>query len=304
MTSFHFRTLSFAQVSMHCQIGEHRSSPAIQETEKVIERLIGGSDQIHVLDFLSETSTRPAQKLKNRVKNCALDAYKKSSSTPQNKSSTERHGGVPENPPGERRVPAAIGSICSVAGLLQPRETGAAAENVARGPSAAAEATAELLLQLPKYSVDRLRISNFTIGPNSTITATFNVTVTARNPNKRIGIYYGDGSHLSSWYNGEQLCAGSFPAFYQGHRNTTVLNVLLTGETQMGSELVSELLQQQQSGMIPLAVRGNVPVRVKFGRLRLRRTTFKVRCALVVNSLTTSSDVSIRSNRCRFRLKF
>ncbi|XP_074579814.1 NDR1/HIN1-like protein 6 [Curcuma longa] len=158
--------------------------------------------------------------------------------------------------------------------------------------------------KLPKYSVDRLRISNFTIDLNNTITATFNVTVTARNPNRKIGIYYGDGSHLSSWYNGQQLCAGSFPAFYQGHRNTTVLNVLLTGETQMGSQLVSELLQQQQSGMIPLAVRGDVPVRVKFGRLRLRRVTFKVRCALVVNSLTASADISIRSDRCRFRLKF
>lgn len=104
-------------------------------------------------------------------------------------------------------------------------------------------------------------------------------------------------------YNGEQLCAGSFPSFYQGHRNTTVLNVLLTGETQMGSQLLSELLQQQQSGMIPLAVRGDVPVRVKFGRLRLRQVTFKVRCDLVVNSLTASSDISIRSNRCKFRLK-
>lgn len=57
--------------------------------------------------------------------------------------------------------------------------------------------------KLPKYSVDRLRISNFTIGLNNTITTTFNVTVTARNPNKKIGIYYDDGSDLSSWYHSE-----------------------------------------------------------------------------------------------------
>ncbi|WOL18216.1 NDR1/HIN1-like protein 6 [Canna indica] len=158
--------------------------------------------------------------------------------------------------------------------------------------------------KLPKYSVDRLGISNFTVDSNmTTISATFNVTVTARNPNKRIGIYYKEGSELSTWYNDERLSSGSFPAFYQGHRNTTVLHVSLAGETQIGSKLLTELQQQQQTGMIPLEVNGEVPVRVKFGSLKLKKVTFKVRCNLVVNSLSTGSDISIRSSSCKFKLK-
>ncbi|RWW89151.1 hypothetical protein BHE74_00001873 [Ensete ventricosum] len=157
--------------------------------------------------------------------------------------------------------------------------------------------------KIPEYSVDRLRVSGFAVRSDRTVSATFDVTVTARNPNKEIGIYYRDGSDLSAWYAGERLCTGSLPAFYQGHRNTTVLHVLLTGETRMGSELPAELLLQQQTGMIPLAVRGDVPVSVRIGKMKLWKMTFQVRCNLVVNSLSTGDDVSIRSNSCKFKLK-
>ncbi|CAL9042336.1 unnamed protein product [Musa banksii] len=157
--------------------------------------------------------------------------------------------------------------------------------------------------KIPKYSVDRLAVSSFAVDDNATVAVTFNVTVTARNPNRRIGIYYQGGSDLSAWYTDERLCTGSFPAFYQGHRNTTVLHVLLAGEAKIGSELLTELLQQQQTGTIPLAVRGVVPVRVKLGKLKLWKVRFKVRCSLVVNSLSASGDVSIRSSSCKFKLK-
>ncbi|XP_009418272.3 NDR1/HIN1-like protein 6 [Musa acuminata AAA Group] len=157
--------------------------------------------------------------------------------------------------------------------------------------------------KIPKYSVDRLAVSSFAVDDNATVAVTFNVTVTARNPNRRIGIYYQGGSDLSAWYTDERLCTGSFPAFYQGHRNTTVLHVLLAGEAKIGNELLTELQQQQQTGTIPLAVRGVVPVRVKLGKLKLWKVRFKVRCSLVVNSLSANGDVSIRSSSCKFKLK-
>ncbi|RWV99761.1 hypothetical protein GW17_00037313 [Ensete ventricosum] len=157
--------------------------------------------------------------------------------------------------------------------------------------------------KIPKYSVDRLTLSNFTVDDDTTISATFNVTVTSRNPNRRIGIYYGRGSHLSAWYNGTRLCTGAFPVFYQGHRNTTVVSLLLSGETQLGSGLLRELQQQlQQTGTLLLDFRGGVPVRVKLGRLKLPKVSFKVRCNIVVNSLSSNS-ISLRSSHCKFKLK-
>ncbi|RWW90091.1 hypothetical protein BHE74_00000772 [Ensete ventricosum] len=159
-------------------------------------------------------------------------------------------------------------------------------------------------LRLPKYSVDHLRVSRFSVNDGDmTVGVVFGVTVTARNPNRKIGIYYEEGSELSLWYADERLCTGSFPVFYQGHTNTTVLHVLLTGGTQVGSELLAELQQQQLAEVLPLTFRGDVPVRVKLDKLTLWRVTFNVRCSVVVDSLTTSDDISVRSSSCRFRLK-
>ncbi|WOL01863.1 NDR1/HIN1-like protein 6 [Canna indica] len=135
--------------------------------------------------------------------------------------------------------------------------------------------------KIPKYSVDRLSIANFSVDPNMMISAAFNIRITATSPNKRIDIYYLDGSRLSAWYTNTSLCTGRFPEFCQGHQNTTVLDVLLAGETELGSGLLQELLQQQHVGTISLLFRGVVPVKMKPRRLKLPNVTFKVRASML-----------------------
>lgn len=158
--------------------------------------------------------------------------------------------------------------------------------------------------KLPKYSVDGLRIAQFKPSGNNSLSVTFNVTVTARNPNKRIGIYYEGGSHVRAYYNDTKLCEGSLPKFYQGHRNTTVLYLPLTGQTQDASGLQTVLTEQlQRTGNIPLNLRAKQPVRVKLGKLKLFKVKFKVRCRLVVDSLDAGNEVKISSSSCKFRFR-
>ncbi|KAJ0970013.1 hypothetical protein J5N97_022890 [Dioscorea zingiberensis] len=123
--------------------------------------------------------------------------------------------------------------------------------------------------KVPKYSVNRLSISAFSVDTDLNVNAAFNVTVTAMNPNKKIGIYYVDGSELNVLYAGTRLCSGEFPVFYQGHRNTTVMALMLNGQVKVGSELLNGLQEQQRTGMVPLTFKGDVPVKVKFGALKL-----------------------------------
>ncbi|ONI20208.1 hypothetical protein PRUPE_2G003300 [Prunus persica] len=80
---------------------------------------------------------------------------------------------------------------------------------------------------------------------DQSLSATFDVSITARNPNKKIGIYYEGGSRLNVWYTGTKLCEGGLPKFYQGHRNTTQLVVQLIGQNPDASGLLSTLQQQQ-----------------------------------------------------------
>lgn len=157
--------------------------------------------------------------------------------------------------------------------------------------------------KLPKYSVDRLSITAFSVDASLTARASFDVTVTAENPNKAIGIYYDSGSRLGVYYSGYSLSEGSWPAFYQGHENTTVVAVAMSGQAQLGSAEMGALQQQQQTGAVPIDFRGDVPVRLKLGGLRLWKVTSRVRCSLVVDSLTASSQIRIKSSSCKFRLK-
>ncbi|CAK9136416.1 unnamed protein product [Ilex paraguariensis] len=157
--------------------------------------------------------------------------------------------------------------------------------------------------KIPKYSIDSMRIREFNLNNDMSLSATFNVNITARNPNKRIGIYYENGSELSVWYTGTKLCEGSLPKFYQGHRNTTLLNLNLTGQTQNATGLLQSLQAQQQTGSIPLNVRAKVPVRIKLGKLKLMKWKPQVRCRVVVDSLTADNVIRIRDSSCKFRFR-
>ncbi|GMH10244.1 hypothetical protein Nepgr_012085 [Nepenthes gracilis] len=160
--------------------------------------------------------------------------------------------------------------------------------------------------RIPKYSINSVRISDFDLAADASLAATFNVSITAWNPNKMIGIYYEGGSHVSVWYADTELCQGSLPTFYQGHRNTTVMEVSLTGETRNATSLVAAVQEEErQTGIIPLVIKGTVPVKVKVGKVKLMKINVKVKCGLVVDILSAgSNEISISSGRCKIRPHF
>lgn len=158
--------------------------------------------------------------------------------------------------------------------------------------------------KIPKYSVDELGVTQFDVGDNNSLSVTFNLTITARNPNKKIGIDYRGGSHISAWYMDTKLCEGSLPKFYQGHKNTTVLSIPLTGRTENATGLQSTLMQQvQDTGNVPLNLKVKQPVRIKLGKLKLFTIKFRVRCKVVVDNISANSSIRIKSSSCKFRFR-
>lgn len=156
--------------------------------------------------------------------------------------------------------------------------------------------------KLPHYSVNTLRISSFNLASNGALSATFEVNVTAINPNHHIGIYYLSGSNADVWYEGQELSQGTLPVFYQGHENTTVLDVSLSGQTNNGTALVSSAEQElKENGGVGLEMRARVKVKVKLGKLKLMKMKFKVHCYLVVDSLQTETDIGVSSSSCHIK---
>lgn len=158
--------------------------------------------------------------------------------------------------------------------------------------------------KLPDYSIDRLQLTQFALNQDSSLSTAFNVTITAKNPNEKIGIYYEDGSKITVWYNETKLSEGSLPKFYQGHENTTVIDVEMSGQTQDAAGIMTTLEEQQQTtGNIPLRLRVDQPVRIKFGKLKLMEVRFLVRCGVFVDSLAPNNVIKIQSSSCKFRLR-
>ncbi|KAK6925407.1 Late embryogenesis abundant protein, LEA_2 subgroup [Dillenia turbinata] len=155
--------------------------------------------------------------------------------------------------------------------------------------------------KLPKYSIDTLRVADFKLNYDMTLYARFTVKITASNPNDKIGIYYEKGSHLSVWYTNTKLCGGSLPKFYQGHHNTTVLNVILTGRTTNATALMNALQESHQTGQVPLVLKVDVPVAVELGKLKLRAVRLVVTCQLVADSLSANNMIKITASNCKFR---
>ncbi|XP_051219990.1 NDR1/HIN1-like protein 6 [Lolium perenne] len=157
--------------------------------------------------------------------------------------------------------------------------------------------------KIPTFNVDRLTVTRFDVNTTTAVvTDAFEVQVTANNPNRHIGVYY-DGGEVTASFNGTELCSGAFPALYQGHRATVRQLITLQGETRLDSAVAVQLAQQQQAGFIPLTVNARVPIRIKFGVIKLWKMTGKARCNLVVDRLQAETRLRIRSNSCSFKLK-
>lgn len=156
----------------------------------------------------------------------------------------------------------------------------------------------------PRYTVDRLAVSAFQVDPSLTARARFDVTVTAANPNARIGVHYEPGSDLGVWYGAARLARGALPAFYQRPRNTTVLNLVVGGQVQLGTSVVAALQDAQRTGAVPLLFRADVPVRVQLGGLKVWKVTSRVTCDLVVDRLMdVSRPIKIKTSNCKFSIK-
>nr|WIW57588.1 late embryogenesis abundant protein LEA18 [Pinus tabuliformis] len=147
--------------------------------------------------------------------------------------------------------------------------------------------------KIPKYSVDSLRITNFSINADLTTNCQFAVNVRARNPNKKIGIYYLDNSHLALSYAGTEVCTGALPVFYQGHKNTTLLDVALSGTgARLTSAVVSTLKEQQQKASVPLNLKADVPVKIKLWKLKSMKIKVRVQWDLVIDRLDANAKVT------------
>ncbi|KAJ6303884.1 hypothetical protein OIU77_017711 [Salix suchowensis] len=126
---------------------------------------------------------------------------------------------------------------------------------------------------------------------------TFNVNI--RNPNKKIGIYY-DRIEAKAFYEDQRFGYQSLTPFYQGHKNTTVLNVVFKGEqpvTLQGQEL-TQFNSEKASGLYSITLELSLRVRFKLGKVKTTRFKPKIECDDLKISLNGLSAAAGSSGKC------
>ncbi|RDX90754.1 NDR1/HIN1-like protein 1, partial [Mucuna pruriens] len=113
----------------------------------------------------------------------------------------------------------------------------------------------------------------------STLTLTMQVTLSAFNPNNRIGIYYTKLDAYAS-YRGQQVSlATALPPTYQGHRDSAVWSPFLYGAYVPLSPYVMNILQQDKtSGSVLVNVKLNGRVKWKVGTWISGRYHIDINC--------------------------
>ncbi|KAJ4977553.1 hypothetical protein NE237_008333 [Protea cynaroides] len=136
----------------------------------------------------------------------------------------------------------------------------------------------------PSYSVNNISIKGFNLNQltSQTFSPEFDVSISANNPNTKIGIYYEPSSSVEIYTSSNvELSIGTLPVFYQPTQNVTVFNVIMKGTVPLTTALTSTLLQQQSAGKIPLVLYSDVPVKLKIMTVTSWKITVKETCNIV-----------------------
>uniref|UniRef100_A0ACD5U7G8 Uncharacterized protein n=1 Tax=Avena sativa TaxID=4498 RepID=A0ACD5U7G8_AVESA len=135
--------------------------------------------------------------------------------------------------------------------------------------------------QRPSFSVSSVRLTSFNLSTSATapvLTDTIKLTVTAKNPNKKLVYFYDDFSFSAATAaNGVPLGDATVPGFAHQAGNTTVFTATIAAAavTVDPSGAGSDL---KKSGAFSVSVDADTRAGVKVGSLKTKKMAIQVRC--------------------------
>ncbi|KAJ7518181.1 hypothetical protein O6H91_21G058500 [Diphasiastrum complanatum] len=160
----------------------------------------------------------------------------------------------------------------------------------------------------PKYQLLDAHVSQLDVSGNPTFSnpqMSYNIafTLQAYNPNKKIGIYYDDIRVFLS-YDSLEVGQASIAPFYQGHKNTTILETDLTRQNITLQQTTATSLQADLGRQsIPFQILVKVRARVKVGSWKSPH--FKVRdtCSVTISPPSAAVAARLLSSSCKAKWK-
>ncbi|XP_073063698.1 NDR1/HIN1-like protein 13 [Primulina eburnea] len=158
----------------------------------------------------------------------------------------------------------------------------------------------------PTFSLNSLKLSEFNL-TDTTLTSTFNLTLTARNPNKKITLVY-DEISVKILSGDIGIGEGYFPGFVHGRENVTTLKMKVESSSNSiidGADIFT-LKSIVKSGDLPVKIQLDTRFN-KFGKMKAKTLRMRVTCDGITISVPTNNTATfgrISKARCHVDLRF
>ncbi|KAL2240046.1 NDR1/HIN1-like protein 1 [Sesamum indicum] len=148
----------------------------------------------------------------------------------------------------------------------------------------------------PHFVLQDVTVYAFNVTPPNFLTSNFQMTLSARNPNDRIGIYYDKLDVYASYHSQQITLATQLPTSYQGHKDITVWSPFLYGNTvPVAPYLAVSLNQDQMAGTVLVYIRVDGRIRWKVGTFISGKYHLYVNCPAYINFGDRSNAVVVGS---------
>ncbi|KAE8731127.1 hypothetical protein F3Y22_tig00002840pilonHSYRG00348 [Hibiscus syriacus] len=155
----------------------------------------------------------------------------------------------------------------------------------------------------PRFILQDTTVYAFNASTPNLLTSNLQITLSSRNPNDRIGIYY-DRLDVYATYNNQQITLRtSIPPTYQGHNEINVWSPFINGNSvPIAPEFCASLESQQAAGSVFLIIKIDGRVRWKVGAFVSGRYHLYVRCPAYITFGSRSTGVVVGENAIKYQL--
>ncbi|KAH6789745.1 Late embryogenesis abundant hydroxyproline-rich glycoprotein family [Perilla frutescens var. frutescens] len=155
----------------------------------------------------------------------------------------------------------------------------------------------------PHFVLQDATVFAFNLSGGNTLTTTVQVTLAARNPNDRIGIYY-DRVDVYAAYHGQQITLPTLlPSTYQGHKDSTVWSPFLYGNAvPVAPYLGVALTQDEIAGTVMVNIRVRGRIRWKVGTFISGGYHLYVNCPAYINSGGWNNGIAVGPAAIKYQL--
>ncbi|GLT81960.1 hypothetical protein SLE2022_003820 [Rubroshorea leprosula] len=136
----------------------------------------------------------------------------------------------------------------------------------------------------PQFILQDATVYAFNLSEPNSLSVNMQVTLSSRNPNERIGIFY-DRLDIYATYRNQQITLPTLlPCSYQGHKDITLWSPYLLGNAVPVSPLLSAVLSQDMStGMVLMNIKVDGGVKWKVGTWISGKYHINVNCPAYIS---------------------